>query len=289
MSTTTPARSVRRRLLTAFAAVTVALGIGAVAAPAATAAPSPWWNWDAPGWGWQQHAYEGVWYTSPHGTFAVDDGYPDFDAVHRATGGGGGQLGYPTGSERSESAGYYQTFERGVIYHSFRGTYALRSSSAITQVHNRHGGGGGVLGYPAGHEVNQGGGWWYRSFGEGTVYISPRGSFAVTGDLDDEHRYQGGGGGLGYPTAPRRQDAPGFGYQTFERGIVYCMPYSQSWESCDTVKGGFLSVHARYGGGGGALGYPTMNEYYSSWDGSWVQSFERGTVRIYGNGRVTVS
>ncbi|WP_284249285.1 LGFP repeat-containing protein [Litorihabitans aurantiacus] len=295
MNTTTVARNVRRRLVTALAAVAIALGVGAVAAPAATAAPSGWWTWDAPGWGWEKTRWEGVWYTSPYGQHLVPDNFHEFDDEHAAYGGGGGRLGYPTSGVRQQTwgpisaGGYWQTFERGTIYGSFEGTHTLLNGSGITQHFNRIGGGSSAVGYPAAPEVQEAPGWWYREFSNGYVFASRNGVHAVAGQLATEHKYQGGGSGLGYPTAPRRQDAPGFGYQTFERGVVYCTPYTQSRENCKTVRGGFLRLHAQYGGGTGRLGYPTGNQFYYSGDGSWNQSFERGFVEIFNNGRVRIS
>ena len=295
MTTTSPARPVRRRLLTAIAAVAVALGSGALAAPAASADPSGNWTWDAPGWGYERVDWEGIWYTSPRGTHLVPDNFRNFDDVHGSVGGGRGALGYPTTGAREQAwgdldaTGDYQKFERGVIYGSFEGTFVLLNGSGITQAYNRHGGGTGALGYPAGHEVQQAPGWWYRAFSDGHVYASRYGSYPVIGDLDSEHRYQGGGGGFGYPTASRRQDGPGFGYQKFQGGVIYCLPATQSYESCYTVRGGFVAAHSRLGGGTGRVGYPISNQYYSPWSGSWVQYFERGTIEIYNSGRVVVS
>lgn len=280
-------------MLAALSAILLGLGVGALTAPTAVAAPTGAWAWDAPGWGWERRPSEGVWYTSPHGTHLVPDNSRNFLGAHTAAGGGRGQLGYPTGGATQQTwgpisaDGVYQTFERGAVYGSYGGTWILLDRSAVTRAFRAHGGGGGTVGYPTGPEVEDAPGWWSREFANGAVLSSRFGTWVVPGNVADNHRLNGGRSGLGYPTGPAHQDAPGFRWQQFERAVIYCRDVGGP-QSCKPVQGGFLGVHARHGGGRGALGYPTTVQQYSS-SGSWSQHFERGTVTIFNDGRVVIS
>lgn len=275
-------------------ATSLVLAGGVLAGVAAPASADPGaWTADAPGWEWSYDDTElqDVWYRSLHGEHVVYGGDLPFAALHGDLGGGRGALGYPTGDLTDEvfgggDLGYYQTFERGVIYASDYGVFVMLDSSPTTRVHRASGGGGGELGYPMGDPVQQASGWWWQEFAYGYAYSSPRGGYAVVGAAADEHVFQGGGGGIGYPLDQRRWDAPGYSYQRFERGIVYCTPFNATYEACDTVKGGFVGAHASQGGGRGWLGYPASEELFIRLGGYWTQSFERGTIDIYTNGRV---
>lgn len=219
-------------------------------------------------------------YTSGAGAYAVHDG--PFRSTHESRGGGGGALGYPTSRQIDQGGGFaYQVFERGVIYVGPRGAFVV--TSQVLDVHTRSGGGGGILGYPVGPSVSQGGGFAYQAFERGVVYVSSQGAHAVTGSVLVTHAWLGGGGGsLGYPVGATVNQGGGFAYQVFERGVVYV-----SHLGSHSVRGGFLGVHNGRGGGGGELGYPRGSEV--RWgDGSWTQGFERGDVRI-ADGRATVT
>lgn len=274
---------VRRATTLAVAAIT-ALGLGAVAAPAAHAEPTGSWTLDAPYWGWEVRPDEGVWYSSPLGTHLVPS-WNGMSDLHGSLGGGRGTLGYPRGAATDQvivdgAYGEYQAMERGVLYASDWGTFFTASSSGIARHYARTGGGGGTFGYPISNEVREAPGWWYQEFGYATIYASRYGVFDVTLALDLEHLAQGGGSGLGYPTAPRRSDGSDHFYQTFERGIVYCFDNDWDEDVCSTVRGGFLDVHRRNGGGSGWLGYPVGNEGYELSTDSWFQAFEYGYVEI---------
>ena len=282
------------RALAAAASLVLAGGFVAGAAAPAGADPGEW-TADAAGWEWSYDDtdLQDVWYRSVHGQHAVlGDDWP-FAALHGGLGGGRGALGYPTGDVTEEvfgdgETGYYQTFERGVIYESADGAFAVLDSSPTTKVHRASGGGSGELGYPMGDPVQQAPGWWWQEFTHGYAYSSPRGAQAVVGETADEHVAQGGGSGLGYPVDQRREDGPRYWYQRFERGIVYCNPIGFNFYStCHTVKGGFVGAHGSQGGGRGYLGYPTTNESFSPATG-WNQLFERGSsIHIYTDGQVS--
>lgn len=277
-----------RRLLTSLAIVAgVLLGTAATAA----ADPSPpkpdAWRWDAPGWGYQV-TQDGQWYTSPRGQYHVNDrgGYLA-PSPHRTWGGGTGVLGYPTAPLREERVphgiglGRYQTFERGVIYDGANGIWGTRDDSAITSVHRALGGGGGPLAYPLGNVVQDAPGWTYQRFESGTIYSSSNGTVAVPAGFDREHRAEGGGRAMGYPTRTVNVDAPGYSWQSFERGIIYCR------DLCFAVTGAYRTMHDARGGGTGSLGYPISLATYDGARRTWYQQFERGAV-VRGPGGDTV-
>lgn len=284
----TVAPRLRRLAVTALIALTGAVLPPASAAAAVPAPAADRWSWDAPGWGWQ-FTPDGYWHTSPHGTFHVDNvaGYRA-PGRHRALGGGTGVLGYPTsalteqrGIPQGISTGRFQQFERGVVYDSAYGTFVTLASSSITDLHRAQGGGTGATGYPTSEVVQEATGWSYQRFAVGVVYSSPRGTFSVLHGFDRNHRAEGGGRVMGYPTTPERLDAPGYSWQLFERGAVYCQ------DQCYSVMGDFRGVHDSRGGGTGSLGYPLSLATYDGAKRTWFQQFERGAV-LSGPGGLSV-
>lgn len=290
----------------ALLALVLLVGAGVTAVPA-QAAPTA----DAPGWTWERVS-GGVRYASPLGTYLVPDS-GGVVAEHGRLGGGRGELGYPTGPLRSDSGGSYQTFERGVVYASWRGTFAVKGgASPFARVHGAHGGGSGSeLGYPAGREVRQASGYWYQPFSSGVVYVGPGGAYAVTArssaGFDAEqsagatHQFHGGGGGaLGYPVSGRVSEGGRYSYQRFERGVIYCGGYSEPWlrelsPACAAVRGGFVGLHAAQGGGRGALGYPMLDEirWETDCEGQpqplvWEMIFERGSITVTASGSTSI-
>lgn len=290
-------------------AATVAIVVGAAFAAPAQAEV---YNWDAPNYGWRtiENGHE---YTSPRGTHVVTGGgitpARAFSSAHAGAGGGRGALGYPTTGQVGEitsvyaAEGYgfdvdgaYQIFERGAIYGSritdyygevdYSSTVVVKGgSSPFKSVHDAAGGGDGFLSYPIDGEVRQAPGYWYQEFLSGDIYVSPAGAYPV-------YRYWGGydysvigGGGsaIGYPTGNLVVQGSHYGYQRFERGILYSVPYCYE---CDfnplgvVVTGGFIPAHAARGGGSGSLGYPRSPETYNAGTRTWTQIFERGRIEI---------
>lgn len=183
---------------------------------AAGAAPA---HWDAPGWGYSVTG-GGVEYTSHHGTFVVTGA---IDVVHRSSGGGTGSLGYPTSSQVPQTVLHsYQSFERGVIYSSPSGTFAVQG--AIHQRHRSDGGGSGSLGYPTGHAVREGAQYWFQTFERGVLYSGPQGTYPTIASsaIAGMHRDTGGGRGAnGYPIGDEMQFLDGQWLQPFERGYAF--------------------------------------------------------------------
>lgn len=234
------------------------------------------WVSEAPSFSYRLHA-QGVAYISPAGTNTVAG---VVDALHRSVGGGSSPaMGYPTGRQVQQAPRFaYQTFERGVAYSGPAGSYLV--TGEMNTLHRVLGGGGGTLGYPRTNLISEGGRYQFQSFERGAVYASAFGRHTVTGDIAAEHRRLGGGSGsLGYPTATFVQQASGYGYQVFERGVVY-----SSRAGTFSVLGAIGTEHRRLGGGSGSLGYP-LTPYTVQVPGAYgYQAFERGVVYVSGAG-----
>ncbi|GMA31802.1 hypothetical protein GCM10025875_17940 [Litorihabitans aurantiacus] len=243
-------------------------------------------------------------------------------AEHARLGGGRGSLGYPTSTLRQDNylhKGFYQIFERGVIY--TRGTEGIAvkgGASPFDATHRAAGGGAGLaLGYPVAREVREASGYWYQRFENGVIYVSPRGAHAVPGSTDltyfygrdsghgaavertslnDTHRSNGGGSGiLGYPSGRATSQGGPYLYQVFERGVLYCGARNARNDTygCWPVVGALSQVHRSYGGGSG-IGYPIAARELITWatceSGApyWQQAYERGHIITFASGRYSV-
>ena len=128
-------------------------------------------------------------------------------------------------------------------------------------------------------------GWGYSVGASSVMYTSPLGDFDVTGGIDSAHRGLGGGtGAVGYPAGAETSQGPGYSYQVFERAVVYAAPFG-----AHSVRNGpFRDAHSRFGGGAGALGYPTA-EQVGQGGGYWYQTFERGVIYVSPRGAYGVT
>ena len=161
-------------------------------------------------------------------TYVVPDDWPTAQ-LHRASGGGSGELGYPRGDAVQQAPGWwYQEFENGYAYVSPHGGYTVLG--AADRTHRGEGGGGGLLGYPIGPRRWDGPWYSYQTFERGTLYCNPKWGnnhdtcSPVTGGFTSAYASQGGGRGwLGYPLA---DESFNFYYWTqwFERGYIHIYP-----------------------------------------------------------------
>lgn len=127
------------------------------------------------------HGYQtfehGIVYTSPRGSVTIPS--PAVRGVHESRLGGRGPLGYPVAAPVQQAPRYsYQEFERGVVYTSPRGTFAVDGPA-----HRHHvfwgGGGGRALGYPVGEVTGIGGGYWRQAFERAGVEAGARSAWTV--------------------------------------------------------------------------------------------------------------
>ncbi|SDF77119.1 LGFP repeat-containing protein [Blastococcus aurantiacus] len=204
-----------------------------------------------------------------------------------AAGGRKGRLGYPTAAEncRLRDGGCVQTFQGGLVYWS-RTTGAQPVLGAIRTAYAKQGWETGRLGYPTAGEacVLRSGGC-FQQFQGGSIYWSPAsGAHVVLGAIRDGWADRGSETGrLGYPVGSERCGLRGGGcFQEFQGGAIYWSPAS----GAHPVVGGIRDAWARQRWETGRLGYPTSAEIL--WVGSYVQTFQGGTIMISAAGtRIT--
>ncbi|MGY1635030.1 LGFP repeat-containing protein [Geodermatophilus sp. SYSU D00742] len=95
--------------------------------------------------GWSQQFQSGSLFLSAEGAYPTVNG---IDAKYRQTGGAAGPLGFPTGFERTLPGGWSQAFQKGGIYISTVGSFAVLS--AADEAYRGLGGPRGELGFPTG-------------------------------------------------------------------------------------------------------------------------------------------
>ena len=211
---------------------------------------------------------DGIAYSSWCGSHVVPKGA--LSAVHGATGGAQGDLGHPCSAATGSGANRSQSFERGSIYSSPRGTFAVAGFVAST--YGAAGGQASALGSPvADVVVEAGGAARYQRFERGTIYSGPRGTYAVTGAVAQAVDLQPAGK-LGYAVGAFSRESAQRGSQLFERGYVFTGPSG----IFAVLNGPGLTAYSQRGGSTGELGLPVAN---SLWNGTAErQRFERGVI-----------
>ncbi|GHD42509.1 hypothetical protein D9V29_00900 [Mycetocola manganoxydans] len=212
-------------------------------------------------------------YRSPAGAVTKTTGRIGRD--HAEAGGGGSDLGYPTGEYTKHSSGARsQSFQNGTYYWS-SATGAIFTTGKMGAAHNEMGGADGSLGIPISTYQTIATVGRKQVFENGTMYWSPAtGVRFVTGVIGREYHALGGPSGpLGFPAGDYRT-APNDGRsQVFENGTFY-------WS---TGNGGhfmlsqFNEGYESQGGVTGPYGYPAgVATAYAG--GGFGQALEAGAV-----------
>jgi len=192
--------------------------------------------------------------------------------------GGTPVLGAPTGAEKKLSAGYMQTFEKGVIFVPFNGissAVAGEQFAAYTKGGSLNG-----FGFALGPAAPLGAGK-VQPFEVGSIATSASGTAAVRGTMRIVHQNAGGyTGPLGFPVAAERKVSTGY-VQDFQGGSAYVSPVALA-----VTRGVLHREYLARGGAAGSLGFPLGNE--TSGNGQWSQRFQKGTITLYADGRVVV-
>ncbi|UKA72721.1 polysaccharide deacetylase family protein [Arthrobacter sp. FW306-06-A] len=192
-------------------------------------------------------------------------------------GGSASFLGAAIGGTYDIAGGRAQDYTAGTIYWS-PATGAHEVHGAIRGRYLAFGGPGGYLGFPLTDETaSPGGSGQYNDFERGTVYWSPgTGAHEVHGAIRGEYLAFGGPGGyLGFPLIDETATPGGGGqYNDFERGTVYWSPGTGAREVHGAIRGEYLA----FGGPGGYLGFPLIDETATPGGGGQYNDFERGTV-----------
>ncbi|MDP9988684.1 uncharacterized protein with LGFP repeats/peptidoglycan/xylan/chitin deacetylase (PgdA/CDA1 family) [Arthrobacter oryzae] len=147
---------------------------------------------------------------------------------------------------------------------------------AIAQHYEQLGGSASFLGAAIGGTYDIAGGR-AQDYTAGTIYWSPAtGAHEVHGAIRGRYLAFGGPGGyLGFPLTDETASPGGSGqYNDFERGTVYWSPGTGAHEVHGAIRGEYLA----FGGPGGYLGFPLIDETATPGGGGQYNDFERGTV-----------
>jgi len=147
-------------------------------------------------------------------------------------------------------------------------------SVRITKLWRQMGGASGVLRLPLGPEVMRRGSW-IQPFEGGYVAATPRGTFAVTGDVLKVYRAKGAASGvLGLPAGPQRTIAQGVVEQRFTGGRIV----HSAATGTHAITGAVLARWLADGGIGSQEGLPIGGQTAAG------QQFQDGGLYFSGTG-----
>ncbi|KAA9130141.1 LGFP repeat-containing protein [Microbacterium caowuchunii] len=193
--------------------------------------------------------------------------------TYASLGGISGSLGAPTAAERAEGSGRAQSFERGTIYTSSAGTYAVTGLASALQKN----GGTAALGYPTAAQVGTAPSL-SQNFGTVTLTAGTSGEYVVRGAIGGAYRSMGGAASyLGAAIGLERAVADGF-VQDFEGGRIICSP-----RATVAVPSAVAGVYDAAGASAGRLGWPTGSAVSEA--GGWRQAFAGGSVYVTADGK----
>ncbi|MBC9953647.1 hypothetical protein ICM05_03140 [Leucobacter sp. cx-42] len=215
----------------------------------------------------------GTMYTSPKGSFAMQNGA--FRDAYVKANGPAGSWGWPTGKATCGLAdsGCQMPFQNGVTLWSSKTGAALVSQATYDAWKANN----GAIGYPTKAEVKitANGGGTSQEFSKGTLWTSKHGTFAIENSaLNAAYVKAGGpGGALGWPTANASCGLVGGGCQaTFQNGTAL-------WSSATGIVLVSPDTLATWNAVKGKIGYPKQAATkVTANGGGTVQEFSKGTV-----------
>ena len=186
-----------------------------------------------------------------------------------------GDLGYPTTNltRVSDSSGYYNGFENGVIYVGPTGTHAV--SGGFRTVLKKTGGVLGPLGYPtSGTGETAGGIGRFQLFQGGSIWFSwGTGAHWLKGAISTKYRDLGGANSsLGFPTTDTTGSSGG-ALNRFEGGAIYSKTGAGTHVLTGTM---YNKYRGKVGETTGHLGYPTSG--LTSQGAGYKVTFEKGEI-----------
>ncbi|WEK62682.1 MAG: hypothetical protein P0Y60_08150 [Candidatus Microbacterium colombiense] len=213
--------------------------------------------------------------------------YGDVFTAYSAQGGLGGKLGYPSGTPKAitdpNGNGISQSFDKGWIHSSARGTFA--STSAVMTAYSAAGWLRGDLGWPTSTEACASG-LCMQTFAGGAIrYTSGQAAYVVP-PVDDAkikavYSAQGGtSGSLGYPVTAAQAivDPNGDGLaQRFDGGWIHSSA-AGTFSSSTTI----MTAYSKVGWVRGAFGWPIGAE--SCTGNTCSQPFQRGVLQYVKGG-----
>lgn len=197
------------------------------------------------------------------------------EAAYSASG-GAAVLGNRTSEVLSvpqNGGGFAQSFQRGSIYASRAGAFAVRGG--VRTAYFSLNGAAGSLGFPTGAMVCATSTSCQQSFQGGTIYWSSAGWRVGLPAIEAVHQAMGGAtGALGARTSVLiRIPQNGGGYaQTYTKGSIY-----SSAAGAYAVLGGIRSTYFTVNGSAGRLGWPTSAQTCDA-SGACTQSFQGGII-----------
>lgn len=231
----------------------------------------------------------GAIYSSSLGTFPM---YGGFGKLYADMQNVSGVLGWPKSamSLNSTSTGYQQLFQNGLLATTSSGpVYSVTGN--IYSVYSSKGLSSGSLGMPKSTQSNmtaRGVQGIKQDFTNGSIFSSPRGSFAVEGDIWTLYKSKSAeSGDLGWPISAVRPNSTNTGTeQEFQNGTISQSPSQGAWISSirdAQVADAFAQTYALTGGVSGSLGNSTGNIQAASGNSvnGQKQTFSNGS--IYGS------
>lgn len=192
----------------------------------------------------------------------------------------GGKLGYPNGADHKagKGGGYYQSFEKGILYRSsYRGS-AYMVAGGIRTAYSKQRSERGALGYPTSDERALRGGS-YQSFQGGLIYYSRSGGAHIvrpSSSIGKMWKQSGSeGGALGYPKSNEFSIAGGT-KQNFVNGDIYWSSKTRK-TAIMMNKARITAEWAKAGSYKGSLGFPEESAKKTIRDGD-KQSFDNGII-----------
>lgn len=214
-------------------------------------------------------------------------GNPRFYVVHsgfqsywNAQGGAAGQLGAPISYAvyvEQNGEGWYQRFQGGNLYGSFRGGTNFVANNVILAEYNRQGGPYGSMGFPSGEQTCAAGLRCAQTFVGAIMSTTPEwGAHVMWGGFRDFWTTSGGvTGTLGSAVNDMTYSVTSAGaawQQNYQAGVVV-----QSNAGVRLIPyGGVLSTWLSQGGGAGWLGWPTSD--YTCGVSGCAQQFSGGVL-----------
>jgi uncharacterized protein with LGFP repeats len=219
------------------------------------------------------------WFGNPR-AYQPHPGFVDYWNAHGgANGSMGAVAGYPVYLE-ANGQGWYQRFQRGIVYGSNWGGTAFVYDNSILAEYNRQGGPASGMGWPTGEQYCAVGVQCMQSFLSATITSTSRwGAHTIWGGLNDYWKASGGlrgplGAAIGDVEYRTRGSLPAW-VQSFENGVLVQSPYGVVF----VTYGAYADVWSAAGGGEGWMGWPTAAP-------SCVSS---GCAQVFSGGVITSS
>ena len=196
-----------------------------------------------------------------------------------------GSMGYPrSGGVAGVGGSRHQIFEGGIAYWRPGGRVSFIHGS-ILNAWAASGWERSWLGLPTSNETASTKGGVFQRFERGVAYWSPATGAQFVGEpvLSAWGAYGYQTGSMGYPRSGGVAGVGGSRHQIFEGGIAYWRPGGR----VSFIHGSILNAWAASGWERSKMGLPTGRAVRQA-DGTMTQTFEKGSISVAPNGKVTI-